>query len=262
MRLNPLFFSVVGLTLLCGCAHQGTNPDDPFEPFNRKIHKFNMTIDRTLLKPPVKLYRALLPAFVRKGINNFYNNLDMIPTVVNDLLQAEGVWAIKDTWRFAINSTLGVGGFFDFAQHCSLPLHYNDLGLTFAKWGNQHSPYLVIPLLGPSTLRDGAGILFQFALYSPYVYLQSNTLIYSLLGVRYLDLRSQFMDTEQIMDEALDQYSFIRDAYLQHRNFLIGVTRGEDVGVIAPGGDEAGGAPLYVDEEDASSEGGINYVDE
>lgn len=256
MRLSFLYASMLGSLILTGCVTKGTNSDDPYEPYNRKIHNFNMAFDSIFLKPPAKLYKAVLPGFVRKGINNAYNNLDMIPTVGNDLLQAEGKWVIQDTWRFAINSTLGVAGFIDIASQFGLPPHYNDLGLTLAKWGDKKSPYIVIPFLGPSTIRDGAGWLFQFALYSPYVYIDNDTVVYSLLGLRYVDLRAQLLDSERLMDQALDKYSFIRDAYLQHRNYLIaGTTIETDA--------------LYVDDEHAAkvdqqvaNQGANDYIDE
>ncbi|MCW8397829.1 VacJ family lipoprotein [Legionella sp. PATHC038] len=253
MRLNSLVISLTGSLVLTGCACKGTNPADPFEPFNRKVYKFNTVFDNVFLKPPAKVYRAVLPAPVRKSVNNFYNNLDLIPTVGNDLLQAEGKWAIRDSWRFIINSSLGVGGLFDVAKTFGLPPHSNDLGLTLAKWGDKNSPYLVIPLLGPSTLRDGAGWLFQFALYSPYVYIHDDTVVYSLLALRYIDLRSQLLDTDRIMDEALDKYAFMRDAYLQYRNHLIA-------------GAHLDTGTLYVDDkkadQDAAAGVGSDYVDE
>ncbi len=215
---------MLGSLMLTGCAHKGTNPADPYETFNRKVYRFNTAIDSAVLKPTATVYKTVLPALVRKGINNVFNNLDMIPSVANDLLQAEGKWAIKDSWRFVINSTLGFGGLFDAAEKCGLPAHYNDLGLTLAKWGDKNSPYLVLPLLGPSTIRDGSGLLFQFALWSPYVYINNDPLAYSLAGLRYIDLRTQLLDSEQLMNEALDKYSFMRDAYLQHRSYLIAGT--------------------------------------
>lgn len=228
MRLSVFF--ILCLTL-ASCATKGTNPQDPFEPFNRKVHNFNMALDKVFLRPPAKIYRAVLPPPVRKSINNFYTNLDLIPTVGNDLLQAEGKWAIKDAWRFVINTTLGVGGLFDVAAKFSLPPHSNDLGLTFAKWGDRNSPYLVLPLLGPSTLRDGAGWLLQFALYSPYAYIDNGTVVYSLLALRTVDLRSQLLDMDRLVAESLDSYTFIRDAYLQHRNYLIAGTE-QDTGAL------------------------------
>ncbi|KTD10687.1 lipoprotein VacJ-like protein [Legionella gratiana] len=250
------FISVISFTsslILSGCVCKGTNPADPFEPFNRKVYKFNTALDHLFLKPPAKVYRAVIPAPVRKSINNFYNNLDLIPTVGNDLLQAQGKWAIRDSWRFIINSSLGVGGLFDVAKTFGLPPHSNDLGLTLAKWGDKNSPYLVIPFLGPSTLRDGAGWLFQFALYSPYVYINDDAVVYSLLALRYIDLRSQLLDTDRIMDEALDKYAFMRDAYLQYRNHLIAGT------------EQDYGAPYVAnkkEEQEAAAEVGSDYVDE
>jgi len=248
MRLNLVFATVVGSVALTGCT-KGTNPADPFESFNRKVHGFNMAVDKVLLKPPAKVYVAIVPGPVRKGINNAFNNLDLIPTVGNDLLQAQGQWAIKDTWRFLINSTLGVAGFFDVAAKWGLPPHSNDLGLTLAKWGDKNSPYLVLPLLGPSTLRDGTGWLFQFALYSPYVYLHNDYAIYGLLGLRLIDLRSQMFDAERMMDQALDKYTFIRDAYLQHRNYYIT-------------GAKIDTGPLETKEGQPEDPAGVDYIDE
>jgi phospholipid-binding lipoprotein MlaA len=250
MRLNVTFATVVSSLLLTGCAHKGTNPVDPYEPFNRKVHNFNMAFDATMLKPVATVYVKVVPRLVRKGVNNAFNNLDMLPTVANDLLQAKGKWAIRDTWRFAINSTLGVAGIFDVADKFGLPPHYNDLGLTFAKWGDKKSPYLVIPFIGPSTIRDGSGWLFQFALWSPYVYIDNAPLAYGLVGLRYLDLRSQLFDSERLMNEALDKYTFVRDAYLQHRNYLISGAEQDNGALYAQ--------DMAVDQEAAASD----YVDE
>lgn len=252
MRFISILISISSSIALVGCTCKGKNPIDPFESFNRKVYGFNTVLDRVLLKPPAKVYQAVVPAPVRKSVNNFYNNLDMIPTVGNDLLQAEGKWAIKDSWRFIINSSLGVGGLFDVAKTFGLPPHSNDLGLTLAKWGDKNSPYLMLPILGPSTLRDGAGWLFQFALYSPYVYINNDAVVYSLLALRVVDLRSQLLDADKLMDEALDRYAFMRDAYLQYRNHLIN-------------GTEQDNGSLYVDdanEPEAAAASSNDYVDE
>jgi phospholipid-binding lipoprotein MlaA len=249
MRLTVRFTAVTSALVLTGCAQKGLNPIDPYESFNRKVHNFNMAFDATFLKPPTKLYVAVVPGIVRKGVNNAFNNLDLLPTIANDLLQAKGIWAIKDSWRFAINSTLGVGGLFDVAVKFSLPPHYNDLGLTLAKWGDKNSPYLVLPLLGPSTFRDGTGWVFQFALWSPYVYVHNDGLAYGLIALRAIDLRSQLFDAERLMGEALDKYSFIRDAYLQHRNYLItGAQDSASASAEDLPGDQEAAAVDYVDE--------------
>lgn len=215
-------FSIIasGLLLLASCT-KGTNPVDPYESANRQVYKFNNAFDVVVLKPVAKVYKAVLPSPVRLGVNNFYNNIALIPTIANDLLQAEGNLAIKDTWRLFVNSTLGIGGIFDPASRIGLPPHRNDLGLTFAKWGNKQSPYIVIPFLGPSTIRDGMGMLFDYSLFTPYPYLSSDAIVFALMGVRYVDLRAQMLETDPLMDEAMDRYSFMRDAYLQHRSYLI-----------------------------------------
>ncbi|PJD93859.1 MAG: ABC transporter [Legionella sp.] len=221
-----LYLIIVATTLcLQGCLHRGPNPDDPYESINREIFKFNLAFDATVLRPPAKLYAAVLPDPIRAGINNFYTNINMIPTVINDLLQADFHHALKDTWRFVANTTFGVGGIFDPATGFGLPLRSNDLGITFAIWGDKNSPYIMIPFLGPSTIRDGMGLMFDYTFFTPYPYIRNNALIYSLLAERYVDLRAQMLDSDRLISEALDKYSFVRDAYLQHRRYLI---KGED----------------------------------
>ena len=247
MRLTTTLTSIASSLLLVSCAHKSMNPDDPYESFNRKVHGFNMVFDKIVLKPPAKLFKAIVPRPVRRSINNFYENIYLIPTVANDLLQAKWRAASDDSGRFLINSTLGVGGLFDVASNYHLPPHRNDLGLTFAKWGDKKSPYIVIPFLGPSTIRDGMASIFEYTLMTPYPYINNDAVIWGLVGLRYIDLRSQFLDTERLFDEALDKYSFLRDAYLQNRHFLI-------YGEAAA--DNAGDS-LYVDED-----GGGDYIDE
>ncbi len=240
MRLITTLTAIASSLLLSACASQGNNPNDPYERVNRKIHAFNTVFDSYVLRPPAKLYKKIIPSPIRAGINNAYNNVNMLPTVANDLLQAEWTYAIKDTWRFIANSTIGIGGIFDPASTFQLPQHSNDMGLTFAKWGDKKSPYFVIPLLGPSTFRDGMGLMFDYALFTPYPYIRSNYVLYGLLGLRYIDLRSQMLETDRFIDEALDKYAFIRDAYLQHRNYLIT-------------GEQADTGELYVGDEDDDS---------
>ena len=226
------------LLLLTACVTKGTNPIDPYESINRKTHAFNGRVDNLILKPAAKAYKTVVPSPIRAGINNVYNNINMLPTVANDILQGDLTYAIKDSWRFIINSTMGVGGIFDAASSCSLPPHSNDLGLTFAKWGDKQSPYIVLPLLGPTTIRDGMGLLFDYTYFTPYPYIPSDAAIYAILALRYVDLRSQMLDTDKFIQEAIDQYSFVRDAYLQHRNYLITGKQEETEG------------SLYVDEGD------------
>lgn len=250
MRLTAPILTITASLVLSACSiPKGPNPVDPYEPINRKIHKFNMAFDATVLKPPAKLYRAIIPGPIRAGVHNAFVNLNSLPILANDLLQWEWNYLIKDTWRFAINSTFGVAGFFDAAEKWGLPYHNNDFGITLAKWGDKNSPYIVLPFLGPSTIRDGMGLLYDGTFFSPYIYMKDDKLIYSLLGLQYLDLRVQLLDTEKLMDQALDKYTFIRDAYLQHRQYAIN-------------GGQAGQKPeelgsLYVDEDEVG-----DYIDD
>ena len=213
---------ILSFCCLQACVTRGTNPADPFEPVNRQVFKFNQVFDKFVLRPPAKAYVTIIPAPIRASINNVYLNVNLIPTVINDVLQAEMQQAIKDTWRFIINSSFGVAGLFDpAAARFKLPRHSNDLGLTFARWGDRHSPYLVLPILGPSTIRDWMGTLFEYTFFTPYPYIDSLFTVYGVLSFRYVDLRSQLLDHDKILDEALDRYTLLRDAYLQHRNYLL-----------------------------------------
>lgn len=244
--MRPLL--AVSALLLSGCVAVGPNPDDPYEAINRKIYKFNSKVDQYILKPPAKLYAYVIPPPVRAGVNNVYNNVNMLPTVANDLLQAEFQQAILDSWRFIINSSMGIAGIFDVASLCQLPLHENDLGITFAKWGDKHSPYIMIPFLGPSTIRDGMGLMFDYTFFTPYPYIHKDFIIESVLIFRYIDIRSRMFDIDKFLAQAPDPYVFMREAYLQRRNYLI---TGEQA---TTAGD------LYVDENERESEGEVAPV--
>lgn len=245
MRFSNCFLIISSVFFLYGCV-SNTSSIDPYESFNRKIYHFNETIDAIVLKPSAKVYTMILPPLVRKSINNAYNNIALLPTIANDLLQADWRYLIKDSWRFLINSSFGVGGLFDIAaSNFNLPAHYNDMGITFAVWGDKKSPYLMLPFLGPSTLRDSIGMVFDYTILSPYAYLPHETVVWGVAGLRYVDLRSQLFDSEALLNQALDKYTMIREAYLQHRHFRITGKQVEE-------------NPLYVD----SKEDFGDYIDE
>lgn len=225
---------------LSGCHHYCAHPEDPFESINRELYKFNMAFDATVLKPPTKLYYQYVPAPVRGGINNVFNNIAMLPTIGNDILQLQGHHAIHDFARFYLNSTLGLAGIGDVASNLGIPLHRNDFGLTLASWGNTTSPYIMIPFLGPSTIRDGFGMVLDYTFLTPYP-LIADQILYGILSTRYIDLRSQMMDGEDMLHDSIDPYIFMRDAYLQYRQNLIGQQH-----LSAP---EDSSAELYVPEE-------------
>jgi phospholipid-binding lipoprotein MlaA len=210
------FFMVAGVLF---SPHAGAaEVRDPLEPFNRKIFAFNQEVDRLVLKPVAQGYEYILPRFVRTGINNFFDNL-LYPTVfVNQFLQGKFRLAVQDFGRFAINSTMGIGGLFDVASEVGLMEHDEDFGQTFGVWGMTPGPYLVVPLWGPSTLRDGIGEVA--GLYTnPMFYLEDETTRYVAFGLSLIDTRAELLGAEKLLSG--DEYLFMRDAYLQRRDFLI-----------------------------------------
>ena len=219
---SRILLMVLITTLISSCAtNKANNPPDPYESFNRKVFAFNMALDKVLFRPVAKTYDYILPNPAKKGISNAFDNVNEIPTVVNDLLQAEPGWAIADAWRFFFNSTIGVFGLFDVASHFGLKRRVQDLGLTFAKWGAKQSPYFVIPILGPSTVRDGVALLANYELFTIYPHINPWTLRWGLLGLYFIDVKADLLPTNKLVDEAIDPYVFVRDAYLQRRAHLI-----------------------------------------
>lgn len=212
---------------LSACHYHCSNPEDPFEKINRDIYKFNMAFDATILKPPAVAYQRYIPAPIRAGVNNVYTNIGMLPTIGNDILQLQGKNTINDLGRLIINSSLGLAGIGDVATKVGIPMHRNDFGLTLAHWGNSKSPYIMIPFLGPSTIRDGFGLIVDYTFFTPYPYIPDN-ILYGILALRYVDLRSQLLDDEKLLNNALDPYTLMRDAYFQHRHRLMGINKGLD----------------------------------
>ena len=248
---NPLKKIVLVLTLLIpyiflnACAtttHK--DPSDPFESYNRKVYAFNNAFDGALISPTVRAYNTVIPYPVRKGIDNFFLNLFQLPTIANDILQGEIKLAAKDVGRFAVNSTLGIAGFIDVASNMGLQYTYQDFGITLARWGDRNSPYFVVPLLGPSTIRDLFGVAVDYRFFTIYAYLDPAYVRYSLLAFESFNYRAQFQEVGELTEQiAIDHYILQREAYLQRRNYLISLLE-------AP---KEGGEPgLYVeDEEDA-----------
>lgn len=214
---------------LSGCATHNSSCVDPYENYNRQVYQFNKGIDTVFVKPIAFLYKRIVPCPVTKGISNVFNNLTSTITIPNDILQGDLFHTCTDTTRFFINTTFGIGGLFDVASWGGLTCHIEDTGLTFAKWGYCQSAYVMLPLLGPCTIRDTLGLPFDYFVFSPYPYISyTRPLVVraSLSGLYVIDRRSQLLDFDNtIQQAAVDPYVFIRDAYLQHRNSLIEANR-------------------------------------
>jgi phospholipid-binding lipoprotein MlaA len=209
---------VITAVALTGCASsQASNPADPFEPINRGIYKFNDTVDKAVIKPVARGYKAAIPTVGRIMVSNFFSNLDDVIVTANDLLQFKLVQGFSDGTRFVVNSTLGVFGLIDVASVGGLKKHDEDFGQTMGKWGIGNGPYLVLPILGPSTLRDAIG-LYGDGYASPMYQMNNMQARNQAYLIRGINRRAEFLDQEKVLDEAMiDPYQFMRDAYLLRR---------------------------------------------
>ncbi|WP_239692429.1 VacJ family lipoprotein [Microbulbifer mangrovi] len=199
---------------------------DPWEGFNRAMFRFNDTADRWFLKPAAVSYRQVTPIFMQTGISNFFSNLHEINNVLNDVLQWKWGQAGNDTGRFLVNSTVGLVGLFDVAQHMGLePSDGEDFGQTLAVWGMPSGPYVVVPFLGPSTVRDVPGEVVEWYT-NPLTYVDDNAVENTLKVVDLLQTRASLLQAESLLQG--DRYVLMRDAYLQRREFLINDGEQED----------------------------------
>lgn len=216
----PIFF-MFGLV---GCATDKfppSHPQDPYEHFNRKVFAFNMALDRAFFRPIAKVYDAVLPWPVKKGVRNFFGNLNDLTSVANELLQMHFAQAVADLARIVINTTIGIGGLFDVATYLGLEKDKEDFGLTLASWGSTATPYIILPFLGPYTLRDFVGMPVDYFLFGVWPYIPWDSLRYGLQGISLVQYRASLLAGDEIVDQAFDPYVFIRDAYLQRRAYLV-----------------------------------------
>ncbi len=199
---------------------------DPYQRINRFFFNLNDTLDTMILKPLATLYNAIMPRPLNRGIHNAFVNINNIPTIANDLLQVHFYQAASDTWRLLINTSIGVGGLFDVANTLGLEPYTNDFGLTLATWGYRHSDFIVLPIFGLNTIRDGLALpvdYFGFSIY-PYIHADTDTIGYGLYGLSVIDRRAQLLKYQSLLEEiSLDKYAFVRNAYIQRRQHQIEV---------------------------------------
>lgn len=196
-----------------------TNPADPWEAWNRKVFAFNDAIDEAVVKPVAEGYRKVLPQFVRTGIDNVFGNLGDIWSTVNQFLQGKVQLGMEMGMRVLLNTTFGIGGLLDIATEAKLPRRSEDFGQTLGRWGVGPGPYVVLPLLGPSTVRDTGGLVVDRAVAAPSRLGENDTERYSITGVQVVNTRANLLSTTQLIGEvALDRYSFVRDGYLARRS--------------------------------------------
>lgn len=220
MKRSLLWVGLLALALLQGCA-TGPNPRDPFEPFNRGVTRFNDGLDEAIVKPVAQAYQDVVPSPVRTGINNFFGNLSDVWSMVNSVLQLKPQAATESLMRVSINTLMGMGGVLDWATEMGLQRHREDFGKTLGRWGVDTGPYLVLPVLGPSTVRDTAALVVD-AKGDLVMQVDNVPSRNSLYVLRAVDLRASLLRAGEVLDQAaLDKYSFTRDAYLQRRGVVL-----------------------------------------
>jgi phospholipid-binding lipoprotein MlaA len=222
--LVAAFVALLGLA--AGCAtippDAGKDPRDPLESVNRHVFEFNEGVDKVLLKPIAEAYVAILPVPVRDCLSNAFSNLREPSTALNNLLQGKPAEAVSDTCRFAVNTTVGLLGCFDVATRMGLEKHHEDFGQTLGVWGAEPGAYLVVPVFGPSDIRDAIGIYGVETFLDVNFWIENVRVRNSILFTRFINLRAELLDAEKIISEAaLDKYRFVRDGYLQRRRNLV-----------------------------------------
>ena len=225
-QLNKKLINIlmcVGIALMAGCATtqqtERVAKIDPFESVNRAVFTFNENADEYVIKPVAEAYQFVLPEFVRTGVTNFFSNIGDVFVAVNNLLQGKPGNAANDIGRFLVNSTIGILGLFDVATEAGLEKNKEDFGQTLGVWGVPSGPYVVLPLFGPSSVRDAAGLALDIK--TDFI-LNSNQLNHDQkVGstvLRVVNQRANLLDASQLLeDAAFDKYSFLRDSYLQRR---------------------------------------------
>lgn len=214
--------AITSLLLLGGCATPGTgDPRDPLEPMNRAIYSFNDGVDKVVMKPLAQAYQAVFPAVVRTGISNVFSNINDIVVALNNLLQGKIGPAFSDISRVMVNSTIGVLGIIDVATELGIEKNDEDFGQTLGYWGVGDGPYLVLPFLGPRNIRDTVGLVVDWET-DPTSYIEPNRDRNAIQGFRLVTRRAELLNASKVLEVAsIDEYAFLRDAYLQRRRNLI-----------------------------------------
>lgn len=226
MKLLSIIFLLTSCLFISACANnQHKEPQDPWQGVNRGIYQFNDTLDRAILKPIAQGYDKVMPKPVDKGIDNIFSNIGDVVVLLNDILQLKLKQSVSDTGRLLVNTTLGLGGIFDVASPLGMPKHNEDFGQTLGRWGTPSGPYIVLPFMGPSTVRNSIGRLPDGAVNN--VVLNEigideldERLIYS--GIAIVNTRQGLLGASDLLDNSgADPYTFLRESYLQRRVQLV-----------------------------------------
>jgi|TARA_A100001391_G_scaffold205463_1_gene207410 phospholipid-binding lipoprotein MlaA len=264
-RLSKVLPVLALTAVVAGCAHvPNPNPNDPWESYNRSMFAFNETVDKAFMKPIAQGYEAVMPQPARSCVSNIFNNFHDAWSSVNSFLQGRPFDGINSLGRVLMNTTMGIGGCIDVASMNGVPRIVNDFGVTLGVWGFEPGPYVVLPFLGASNVRDGTSTVAWFAYdysppYAPIFAIDNIPVRNSIIALAVIDMRASLLNADDMVDRiALDRYAFIRDAYIQRRAALV---QGRSVDPdTTPAGlpkyEDNDTLPDYSDDEDMNGENG------
>ena len=218
-HFSKFLVAILVTFFMFGCASQQNK--DPLEGLNRTVYKFNDVVDKVALKPVAQGYQAITPSPVQTGVNNFFKNIRDVVTLVNELFQFKFKQAANTTGRVALNTTVGVLGVFDVHSKSGGARTKEDFGQTLGYYGFDSGAYLVLPLLGPSSTRDGIGFVTDAMFFDPIGYINDDTARWTTIAVAVVDKRADLMEDIDIRDKAFDPYAYMRDSYMQNRENLV-----------------------------------------
>ncbi|HEY3850137.1 MAG TPA: VacJ family lipoprotein [Steroidobacteraceae bacterium] len=214
------------------------SPQDPWESWNRGIYKFNTVADKAVARPVARAYVKVVPRPIRTGVSNFFANLNTPTVMINDALQGKFLAAANDLGRFVLNTTVGIGGLLDPATSAGLDRNEEDFGLTLGHWGVHPGPFLELPILGPSDLRDGPAKVVD-AYTKPTQYIKNNWIKYGIYLPYLIDLRASLLPLDETLKNTYDPYAFVRDAYLARRAYLVSNGKVTEEPLVDPGADDS-----------------------
>jgi phospholipid-binding lipoprotein MlaA len=251
--LRTLLVFVLLAAVGCASLPPGAKPDprDRFERTNRSIYKFNVAVDHAVLRPTARAYVKVVPQGARTSITNFMTNLTYTTTILNDFLQGEWRYGANDTARLVVNTLFGLGGLFDVATPSGLDRHDADFGQTLGKWGVHSGPYVMLPFLGPSTVRDSVGLLAD-EYTTPRAYITDPWIRWPLFTVDLVDHRAHLLDLDKYIDQSFDPYAFLRNTWLQRREYQIHPDKAESPEELLQGGGDEDMPPTDAPDNNAA----------
>lgn len=232
LLLNSLVLIIASMLVSCAPTNKNLNRNnDPLEPINRKVYQFNKTVDALYINPISQIYIKTIPQPLKQLVNNFLKNISEVPTIINCIMQAEFTKARNSTARLVINTTLGIGGLLDIAERGKLAYQKEDLGNTLFYWGYKGSKFIMLPIIGPSTIRDSIGLIGNIFISVPYYFEPKWRNLYQ--ATYMINKKSELAEAQSLLKSvSIDEYAMLRDSYIQNRDFRLNGNKNEELEIM------------------------------